>query len=270
MRLRQMISLAKQEIRAVRDASKVSGVRDALITRARHDLDLDEIDANRIGSLESRLAALEAASPDIGAVVAELRENRVQLQGAEVQLRATVESLSHVEATMQVKLAQIDRRDELTALAARIGPVTTWVRNAQLSTTSRITVLMATYNRCELLRRAVDSVRAQQYSNWELVIVDDGSSDETPALLTRFASEDDRKMCIRDSCPRERAPVRRNRPSPGRPRTSARWRTPWPGDRCGGPVPVRWSPPRPPASSLPARSSPVRPAWSWTDQRHSR
>lgn len=196
MRLRQMISLAKQEIRAVRDASKVSGVRDALITRARHDLDLDEIDANRIGSLESRLAALEAASPDIGAVVAELRENRVQLQGAEVQLRATVESMSHVEATMQVKLAQIDRRDELTALAARIGPVTTWVRNAQLSTTSRITVLMATYNRCELLRRAVDSVRAQQYSNWELVIVDDGSSDETPALLTRFASEDDRIVVI--------------------------------------------------------------------------
>jgi glycosyltransferase involved in cell wall biosynthesis len=33
------------------------------------------------------------------------------------------------------------------------------------------------------LRRAVDSVCAQVYSNWELIITDDGSTDETPEVI---------------------------------------------------------------------------------------
>lgn len=54
---------------------------------------------------------------------------------------------------------------------------------------------MPTYNRSALLREAVDSVRRQTYQRWELIVIDDGSSDDTPATLTR--RDDPRLRLIR-------------------------------------------------------------------------
>lgn len=46
-----------------------------------------------------------------------------------------------------------------------------------------VTVLMATYGRLELLQAAVSSALNQQYSNYQILIVDDGSDDETISWL---------------------------------------------------------------------------------------
>jgi glycosyltransferase involved in cell wall biosynthesis len=46
-----------------------------------------------------------------------------------------------------------------------------------------ISVVLATRNRVELLARAIGSVAKQSYPNWQLVVVDDGSDDETPGFL---------------------------------------------------------------------------------------
>jgi len=46
-----------------------------------------------------------------------------------------------------------------------------------------ISIIMATYNRAATLMRAVNSVLAQSLPDWELIIVDDGSTDETPQIL---------------------------------------------------------------------------------------
>lgn len=55
-----------------------------------------------------------------------------------------------------------------------------------------ITIYMATFNRVELLKRAVNSVIAQTYSNFELIVVDDCSSDETIEYLMGISKADPR------------------------------------------------------------------------------
>jgi glycosyltransferase involved in cell wall biosynthesis len=50
-----------------------------------------------------------------------------------------------------------------------------------------VTVVIPTFNRARSLGRAIDSVLAQTYTNFELIVVDDGSTDNTPELLSSFA-----------------------------------------------------------------------------------
>lgn len=48
---------------------------------------------------------------------------------------------------------------------------------------------MAVYNGAVYLREAIDSVLAQTFSDFEFVIVDDGSSDATPSILASYTDE---------------------------------------------------------------------------------
>lgn len=55
-----------------------------------------------------------------------------------------------------------------------------------------VTVYMPTYNRVELLKRAVESVLSQDYRNIELIVVDDNSTDGTHKYLAEIAEKDSR------------------------------------------------------------------------------
>lgn len=52
--------------------------------------------------------------------------------------------------------------------------------------TPKVTVVITTYNRSGLLPRAVDSVLAQTYTDYEVIIVDDCSSDDTQDVIAGF------------------------------------------------------------------------------------
>ena len=54
-------------------------------------------------------------------------------------------------------------------------------------TSPLVTVVLPTFNREALLPRALNSIIAQTYKNWEIVVVDDGSTDGTAAVLDRYA-----------------------------------------------------------------------------------
>ena len=49
-----------------------------------------------------------------------------------------------------------------------------------------ISVIIPTYNRAEVLARAVQSVLEQSFTDFELLVVDDGSTDETASVLAQF------------------------------------------------------------------------------------
>ena|SRR5438132_1419331 len=49
-----------------------------------------------------------------------------------------------------------------------------------------ISIVIPTYNRAELLKRALESVRAQTFEDWEAVIVNDHSEDDTVEVVARF------------------------------------------------------------------------------------
>ena len=51
-----------------------------------------------------------------------------------------------------------------------------------------ISIILPTYNRAHLLSRAIDSVLNQTYQNFELIIIDDGSSDDTTKIISDYKS----------------------------------------------------------------------------------
>lgn len=55
-----------------------------------------------------------------------------------------------------------------------------------------ISVIMPVYNSAEFLHLAVDSVKNQTMEDWELLLIDDGSSDESGKLCDDYARDDER------------------------------------------------------------------------------
>lgn len=55
-----------------------------------------------------------------------------------------------------------------------------------------ISIVLPVYNGAKYLRESIDSILAQTYTNWELLILDDCSTDETPAIAREYERTDAR------------------------------------------------------------------------------
>ena len=60
-----------------------------------------------------------------------------------------------------------------------------------------VSVIIPTYNRAELLPRAIQSVLNQTFKDFELIVVDDCSTDNTPGVVNKFLKKDDRIKYVR-------------------------------------------------------------------------
>ena len=58
--------------------------------------------------------------------------------------------------------------------------------------TSLISIIIPTYNRAHLIGETLDSIRSQTYSNWECIVVDDGSTDTTAEVMREYVKKDSR------------------------------------------------------------------------------
>ena len=54
---------------------------------------------------------------------------------------------------------------------------------------ARVTVVLLSYNYADYVEDAIDSVFAQEFQDFELVIVENGSTDDSPALIARFLDD---------------------------------------------------------------------------------
>lgn len=65
-----------------------------------------------------------------------------------------------------------------------------------LNNTPEISVILPFYNADDTLPTAIKSIQMQVYTDWELILVDDGSSDTSAEIARRFSTADDRIRLI--------------------------------------------------------------------------
>jgi hypothetical protein len=182
----------------------------------------------RIRALEERLARIEASPPaapprqedfsGIGAAIeghtawltaieAGLTDVRV---GHEAQLRdlgrwlaATTHTVSSLSSTPVIPSAELQAMgprarlvDERSVMARtlQVWTVMRWLAQAPVDSDTLISVIVPTRDRRAYLERAVASVLHQRHRALELIVVDDGSVDDTPAFL---ATLDDPRVKLR-------------------------------------------------------------------------
>jgi glycosyltransferase involved in cell wall biosynthesis len=150
----------------------------SLVGRARHE--------------RARLEELRAEHGSKGALRERAKE-LLQLRGVTWETQAALEARVDAAATApsEPPPAPALAREPL---ADSILAVQTWVR-AAAPAPLRVSVVLPTRNRCDLVTRAIASVQAQTHHDWELLVVDDASDDATAERLA--AIEDPRVRVLR-------------------------------------------------------------------------
>ena len=62
--------------------------------------------------------------------------------------------------------------------------------------TKKISIIMGIYNCADTLNEAIDSIIAQSYKNWEFIICDDGSKDDSYSIAQSYAVKDPERFRV--------------------------------------------------------------------------
>lgn len=60
----------------------------------------------------------------------------------------------------------------------------------------KVSIIAPTYNHSQFISECIKSVQNQTYKNWEMIIVNDGSTDETSFIAKQYALKDDRIIIV--------------------------------------------------------------------------
>lgn len=63
----------------------------------------------------------------------------------------------------------------------------------------KVSIILPTYNGERYLKQAIDSILAQTYTDWELILVNDCSTDATADIMEQYAGKDDRIRTIHNT-----------------------------------------------------------------------
>jgi hypothetical protein len=111
-----------------------------------------------------------------------LRDTQIAIQDGWIELAT---ELGHLVQTVNILTYQLEdlERSVTVATAVQLADVPEQV----------VSVILPTRNRAALLHRAIQSVLDQSHEHWQLVVVDDGSDDETSTALEQVS---DPRVCI--------------------------------------------------------------------------
>ncbi len=107
------------------------------------------------------------------------------------QFKDTFETILNVQFGIQ-DVDRIRRRLPLASSLLETADASEPARGSRQRELPLISVVIPTYNQADYLRQALDSLLAQSYSNWEAVVVNDGSKDHTLEVMNEYASRDAR------------------------------------------------------------------------------
>ena len=63
----------------------------------------------------------------------------------------------------------------------------------------KVSIVLPTYNGEEYIRQSIDSIRNQTFEDWELIIVNDYSTDGTSLIIREYEKKDSRIIVIENS-----------------------------------------------------------------------
>ena len=61
---------------------------------------------------------------------------------------------------------------------------------------TKVSIITPSYNAARFIKDCIQSVICQSFENWELLIVDDYSKDNSVEIITKYTQEDDRIQLI--------------------------------------------------------------------------
>lgn len=64
-----------------------------------------------------------------------------------------------------------------------------------------VSVITPTYNRSKIIKKAINSILKQTYEKWELIIVDDGSTEDTRSVVESFKDKRIKYFCKKNAGP---------------------------------------------------------------------
>ena len=171
----------------------------------------------RVDALETRLAAMEARGVAAERAQAVALARMAEIEGeqavAAVQIGGFENRITSDKIAMLARFGALEgqTRSHEAAMLRRMDAVQysvdaqehqlavrafmDWISHLPPRNAPLVSVILPTRDRAELLPRAVASVLAQTHPNWELVIVDDGSEDDTGTVIDGLT--DPRIRCIR-------------------------------------------------------------------------
>ena len=62
----------------------------------------------------------------------------------------------------------------------------------------KISIIMASYNYADIIGEAIESVINQTYTDWELIIVDDGSKDDSVEVIKKYLTDTRIKLFVNE------------------------------------------------------------------------
>lgn len=140
------------------------------------------------------------ASEGLGDVAGIVREHRLGWVNTGGPLsrveRPSAAERDRLRAVVRERFSKSAFNAQYLQLLRCLGPrrVRAEARGKQLAVRDRglVSIVVPSYNKGRYVREMVASVQAQTYPEWELLVVDDGSTDETRAILAELAASDPR------------------------------------------------------------------------------